>query len=101
MRSREPSDSDGVHDWRSWAFDFKLAEYTLEPAVALFAETAGMRVEKVRALCADAAHREAAAFDVPLRDYFVPWDCIRYLGDGIPDWSEGPRMLRRAGPRYR
>lgn len=101
MRSRELSDTDGVYDWRSWAFDFKFAEYTLEPAVLLFAATTGIHTEKVRQVCANLAHREAEACGVPLRDYFLPWDCVRYLGDDIPDWSSGPTMRRRAGARYR
>lgn len=88
--------------WRSYAYDFRLGEYVLDPLAESFARYAGQEVARVKAAIREAALAGFAAHGVDPRDYFNPVDTVYFYPKVREIWRDGaPAFDTRPGPTYR
>ncbi|MCX4604799.1 ferric iron reductase [Streptomyces anulatus] len=90
-------DAARAYGGRSYAFDFRLGEYVLDPLIACAAQHMGVDAERTRAWVKGRVHALAAAHDLDLHDYFRPFDHTSRYERGLRIWSDG-RPLFQAGP---
>lgn len=86
--------------WRSWAFDTKLAEYSILPALRAVSRFTATPLETVVSLARRTVEVGFAAWDVELDEYFRRGREVSYVR-GIPDWSAGPVFATHDQPLLR
>jgi hypothetical protein len=95
-------DAERCYGGRSYAFDFRLGDYILDPLIALAARLGvteeASAVDWVKAR----VHQLAAAHDLDIHEYFSPWSQVYYYRRTTQIWAAGrPNFATRPGPRYR
>jgi len=103
--SRVLTEADGperVFGGRSYAFDFRLGEYILDPLVDLAVRYWDAKAEALRDWIRERVHGLAERYEVDLREYFQPWDTVYYYQRSLRIWENGaPLFARRDGVVYR
>ncbi len=96
------ADPDRSYGGRSYAFDFRLGDYILDPLIDCAQRCAGVPAEESREWVRLRVHELAAGHGVDLRDYFQPYDQVYYYERSTAIWRDGRPVFRtRTGPRYR
>ncbi|MFF1442756.1 ferric iron reductase [Streptomyces sp. NPDC058295] len=90
-------DPERAYGGRSYAFDFRLGEYVLDPLIACAAEHLGVDAAGTRAWVRERVHALAATYNVDLHDYFRPFELTSRYERGLRIWRDG-RPLFHPGP---
>ncbi|WP_250404503.1 ferric iron reductase [Streptomyces cellostaticus] len=90
-------DAERAYGGRSYAFDFRLGEYVLDPLIDCAARHLRVKAEETRAWVRERVHALAADHDIDLHDYFRPFEHTSRYARGLRIWRDG-RPLFQAGP---
>lgn len=96
------TDGRRAYGGRSYAFDFRLGEYILDPTIELVVRCFGASSEWLRKWVVERVGELAFQYDVRLDQYFQPWDAVYRYARSTNIWADGePNFEVTSGPRYR
>ncbi|MFB7785215.1 IucA/IucC family C-terminal-domain containing protein [Streptomyces vinaceus] len=91
-------DAERAHGGRSYAFDFRLGDYILDPVLECAARYLGVDRDATTEWIRQRVHALAAHHDIDLKHYFQPYDQTYRYERSLRIWQNSRPLFHLAGP---